>query len=341
MIRSASVDCANMMNLAEGLGIQVAQPIIWVQLQIDCCAANGIFCFGQLVTRIDWSNMGLNGFINETAIPPGLDHLWLHNNQLTGKFPMNLPSGLFHLDLSGNLLTGALPSLLPVGLQTLYIDKNLLSGDLPDFPNTIEFIHLGRHASPENRFTGTLRLNRPKEFWITNNWITDVFIQNTSAIIGCTLDNNPLLGSANIAGLTLCTQSGLYSAGLLPNTVTTKKTIAITSTNSFAMFTSTPVITISTNLLKTTAGLHPSTEIPNDFSTITISMAKSGNNTWTRLETLRIVQFDQQQISGAAFNLKIVLRLLIDAMIFSVVLSKTPLRRQLKKITNKAKKTEV
>ena len=81
----------------------------------------------------------------------------------------------------------------------------------------MKYLDLG----PGNHFSGSLRLDNPIDFFVIDNWITDIIVQNTSSLTVCNLSNNPLLGNPNINALTMCTKTGLYSAGFLPNTITT------------------------------------------------------------------------------------------------------------------------
>ena len=214
-IYAVSSDCPNMVELARGFGMQTTRPAIWTALQGDCCIASGVTCdVSQRVTQISWFNIGLNGTINGTAIPSSVTLLHLYNNAaITGSIPSSLPSGLVELSVRGNQM----------------------SGDLPSFPSTLQYLALGYPGSPQNHFTGSLRLNRPFELYINFNWITDVVVQDSSGLSICNLSNNPLLGNPNIVGLTMCTQNGLYSASLLPNTKLTTA-LAKTTTTTFGTF---------------------------------------------------------------------------------------------------------
>ena len=232
-----SVDCQNLRNFAQELGIQTKQPTIWSQLQSDCCTGvSGIVCINQRVAQIYWSNKGLNGVISDSYVPSGLVVLDLSNQFLIGSIPSSLPNSLSSLFLNSNKLTGVIPSSLPLGLHLLWVFGNQLSGDLPEFPSILQDLGLGYPGQPGNHFTGTLRLNRPAALYINDNWITDVIIQDTSALgMGanvCDLSNNPLLGNSFITGLSECYKGGIYSANLLPKTLTTIKpttTIKLTS----------------------------------------------------------------------------------------------------------------
>ena len=208
---AVSVDCPNVIELARGLGMQTARPAIWTALHGDCCTASSVDCVGQRVIEIQWESIGLNGIINGTAIPSSVTYLDLEGNSLSGSIPNALPSGLRKLDLSGNQM----------------------SGDLPSFPPTLQYLFLGWPGNPGNHFTGSLILNQPIQLYINDNWITDVVIQDSSVLgtggYSCHLDNNPLLGNPNIAGLTKCTQDGLYSAAMLPVTRSTLTAVAKTT----------------------------------------------------------------------------------------------------------------
>ena len=277
-----SVDCPNLRNLASGLGMQSGNPTIWTQLQGDCCTADGVVCVSQGVTEISWVNIILYGMINGTAIPNGITRLILWDNQLTGSIPSIFPGGLKILDLNYNRLTGSIPSTLPSGLTHFYLDGNQLSGDLPIFPISLQLLYLGYPGNPGNYFTGTLRLNQPNEVYINFNWITDVIIQDRSQInpSQCDLSNNPLLGNPNIALLTMCAKNGLYSASLLPNTLTTIKT----TTSTRFMTTTRQVVTTMTRLITriNVASTMGSTTTTVTVGTTTIQLSKIVTETNSR-----------------------------------------------------------
>ena len=196
VILGVSIDCPNMINLALGLHVDVQQSWIMDQLRIDCCTTSGVTCDNNRVTGIAWNQYMLDGTLNGTA----------------------LPSSLLELHLWGNEITGRLPSKLPDSLENLDIDGNKLVGDVPTFPNTLTTLWLGSWAIG-NRLTGTVRLNKPGIVYIVDNWITDIIITDSSIITGCDLSNNPLLGNPQLVGLSMCTKNNLYSASLLPKTI--------------------------------------------------------------------------------------------------------------------------
>ena len=266
---AVSIDCPKVIQFAKNLRVQNTQPTIWTQLQNDCCSASGITCDGvQRVTQIGWWGKGLNGFINGTAIPSSLTYLALHNNDIVGVVPSGLPSGLIEC----------------------YLDGNQMSGDLPIFPSALRYLHLGWNGYPGNHFSGTLELNRPIQLSIFDNWISDVVIQDISALAQCDLSKNPLLGNPNIAGLVICTKNGLYSAGLLPVTKSTSSTnVASTSAvgKTTQLLPTTVVLTaprtvVSTKLLKTTS---PSSLSHTTFVYITVGAKTTFDRLQTTMET--------------------------------------------------------
>ena len=285
-IYAVSVDCTNMIELASGLGMQTAQPAIWTALQSDCCNATRteVYCDGsQRVWQINWDRIGLNGVINVTAIPSRVTRLYLNRNDITGSIPNALPSGLHVLDLSGNQM----------------------SGDLPPFPSTLQYLYLGYPGDPGNRFTGSLRLNRPIGLYINDNWITDVFIQDSSVLAtsgySCDLSNNPLLGNPNIAVLSVCIKGGLYSAALLP-------------------------VTRITLITTTIRGMHLT------------SSGITANETTTTNNAVGTVQF-VQILSAFAVNLGMMVRIVISAMLLTFVISRAPFKREFKRMIGKEKTT--
>ena len=315
-IYAVSSDCPNVIQLAFGLKVDIHLPAIWTALQGDCCTAYGIYCDdSQRVTEISWWNNGLNGFINGSAIP----------------------SGVILLGLGSNSLTGNIPSILPSGLRELYLEGSRMSGDLPSFPSTLTHLALGWSGLPGNQFTGTLRLNRPIELHINHNWITDVVILDSSQInpSWCDLSNNPLLGNPNIANLTTCTQDGMYSAALLPVTMSTEATVVRTTTE-VVTTTKTVARTTTSSPESRTSGLGAATTSVM-VSTVTgmLNETHTVNLVWisTAVGTVAFVQ----EMREFTINLGMIIRCIISTMILTYVMSRTPFMRELRRKMNKGK----
>ena len=294
IVYAESVDCANVIQFADNLGVQTSQPTIWTALHSDCCTTNGITCDGSpRVTRIDWSYAGLNGTINGTAIPPSVTHLYLQENDITGN----------------------IPSQLPFGLRYLYLFGNKMSGDLTSFPNTLTHLYLGQSGYPGNHFTGTLSLNQPIRLRINDNWITDVVIQDSSAISVCDLSDNPLLGNPNIANLTMCSKGGLYSAVLLPVTMSLMTTLE--STSGGGAFQG-----VSIGLTTTSKANTALTEIiASEVSKVTLSHSFLPLN--PVLSLLGII--------------KLILKVVMEMILMILVIYKTPWKREFKSKLEKLK----
>ena len=319
--------------------METKSPNTWSALLSDCCSASGITCLSQRVTEISWGFMGLNGTINGTAIPSSVTYLYFHSNLLTGQIPSSLPSGLLQLKLYNNKLNGSIPSHLPAGLVmldlekyaisgpipdqlpkslgTLYLHGNRMTGDLPSFPSTIRYFAL----KSGNRFSGSLRLSRPLQVWINDNWITDVFINDSSVLTDCDLSNNPLLGSFNIVNLTMCNKNGLYSASLLP---VTKKTQMATS-----MMTLETITTLETTMETNTIVKKTSGKIQTKGTVITTLRLES----ISLVGTVSFVQVSKR----LSFSLFMILRLLISVIVTSFVLKKSPYLREFKTMMKKMK----
>ena len=290
-----------MIQLALGLKVNIHQPLIWTQLQGDCCSATNINCDGsQRVTQINWNNIGLSGVINGTAIP----------------------SSVTYLDLGRNDLTGSIPSALPNGLKTLFLHGNQMSGDLPSFP-PLRDLWLGYPGYPGNHFTGTLRVNNPINLKINDNWIADIILQETSQLDSrCDLSNNPLLGYPNIAALTMCTKIGLYSACSLGHTksvVGFTTTCVVGKTNFIYTKTTAAVITSSTTELN-----------------VFVEMQLTTNWTHKTIVTFGTVSF-MPEMKEFSINLLMVLRLIVSLLILVVVVHKSPFTREIKKLVKPRK----
>ena len=350
-----SSDCPNVIEFARGLKVNTEQPAIWTQLQVDCCTATGLTCDGnQRVTQIDWNAKGLKGIMNGTAIPSSLTHLYLYNNVISGAIPVQLPSGILYL----------------------YLQDNQMSGDFPSFPSTLQYLYLSN-----NRFTGSLRLSRPFHMLINSNWITDVVIQDFSALSYCDLGNNPLLGNSNIAALTMCTKIGLYSAGLLPVTRSSLSTLLETTTTvlqTTVTYSAGLLPLTRSTILESTEGMQTTamskttvldsftttfeaTESPNETEINTTTMvvlvstatSKTAGQQKTSIKistklTLFSTLEEWRSIVGTTqfapmmreftLNVFIGVRLIMNTILLTLVTSKTPFQREIKRMIKKGKK---
>ena len=190
-----SRDCPDMVNQAMGLGIESKQPLIWSQLQSDCCTTAGVTCTSQRVTGIDWGDMRLNGSINGTALPTGLQILNLGQNILSGNVSATMPAGLLYLILRNNQLTGNIPESLPTGLQGLYLSHNQLTGNIPAIlPTGLQYLLLDH-----NIFTGNIPQSLPMLLELTfldNNQLTgNIPAALPTGLYHLALHNNRLTGN--------------------------------------------------------------------------------------------------------------------------------------------------
>ena len=138
---------------------------------------------------------------------------------INGTIPLNLPTKLDDLSLDDNLITGSFNGTWPSGLTQLWLNDNFMSGYLPldTLPSTLHYLFLGTYdgsINKKSRVSGRILLNRPQRIRIARNSISDLQIQNSSALQDCILDDNPLLNNPNIAGLTMCSKNNLYSPSI-------------------------------------------------------------------------------------------------------------------------------
>ena len=110
---AVSMDCTNMIILANGMNLAAVQPSIMTLLTTNCCTATGVTCTGQNVTAISWRGYRMNGYLNFTAVPSGVSNLNLDGNWLTGTLPQ-LPEIMTIFSAGDNRLSGTLPSTWPV-----------------------------------------------------------------------------------------------------------------------------------------------------------------------------------------------------------------------------------
>eukprot|EP00835_Amoeboradix_gromovi_P003194 NODE_202_length_14999_cov_0.270067.p2 type:complete len:579 gc:universal NODE_202_length_14999_cov_0.270067:9576-11312(+) len=147
---AVSIDCPKVVSLATGLNMNSVNPEHMSTISVNCCNNTRVTCTIDRVIKIDWSSMGLTGFINGSYIPSYLQSLNLGNNAIEGTIPSTLPSSLTYLNLQNNLLVGSIPA-LPPSLTTLTLVSNMLNGTLTNFPSTLTNIRIGY-----NSLTGTI-----------------------------------------------------------------------------------------------------------------------------------------------------------------------------------------
>ena len=159
----------------------------------------------------------------------------------------------------------------------------------------------------------------------------------------CDLTNNPLLGNQNIAGLTMCTKNDLYSAGLLPVTWSTKTVAKMTTTSAVTTTqlessemtangtTMTDDATMTHGAITTAWTTKFGRTIAQQRSSSEIASETQTSNSTSSLGTVAFVQI----LSGFSVNLGMMLRCIISAMLLTYVLTKTPYKREFKKMMSK------
>ena len=249
---SASADCPSIIEYAKGLNMHLVQPIMMFNMiNYDCCDPTknpSIVCNSNRVTRLIWSQLGLNGTINMmhmieitpvidlsnnfiygniSFFPEHLSFLSLENNYLSGPLP-SLPLGGVDFNIKNNFFTGQIPN-LEYYFQIVNADHNLFTGPPPGFtPATITY------SIAYNQLTGSL----PEFydfFWIrkiylNNNLLSGDLVNPLIAILEVlVLDNNLFSGSIGVLPLELVvfSISNNNLKGLLPAIPSTIKILRI------------------------------------------------------------------------------------------------------------------
>eukprot|EP00834_Sanchytrium_tribonematis_P005624 NODE_353_length_8928_cov_0.455204.p4 type:complete len:232 gc:universal NODE_353_length_8928_cov_0.455204:7105-7800(+) len=168
-------------------------------------------------------NLGSNLLIgNIPKLPNELLQLFLYDNLLSGSLMQNWPLKLTSLNIKLNDLNGTFPS-QPLKLcDTINISFNRFNGCL-NVPLMCTFCTLA-----SNQFQNLIIFQKPQIMNIRDNQFNNVSIIDTSKLIGCQLDNNPLLNViGNLTFASKCTKSGLFAdtsnftCPLISNIVTT------------------------------------------------------------------------------------------------------------------------
>ena len=184
---AGSASCPSVIDLARSLNMHLVQPSYWSKLNIDCCGSmdnflkTSVICSSGQVVDIHWGDLNLNGTFGDALLPNNLAYLDVSYNQITGGLPKNYP--IFGLELS----------------------ENYMYGNVSAIPSTLQEIGLSN-----NLFYGEIVVKKPKVFDISSNFISDVFLMDSSRLEACYLDNNPLLNNTHVEGLVMCSQQDLY-----------------------------------------------------------------------------------------------------------------------------------
>ena len=151
LVLAVSTDCPAIIALAQGLHMNTTQPLIWSELQNDCCiAATGITCLADRVTQIAWQSKSLDGIILSGLFPNTLTDFDVSSNSLTGNVPV-FPSSLENLKLGYNSFSGSIPSPLPSSLKQFIVSQNGFTGSLPAYPVGLTNIDVSN-----NQFSGNI-----------------------------------------------------------------------------------------------------------------------------------------------------------------------------------------
>ena len=172
-VYSVSTDCQQLIKFASDLGMNMVQPIMFNNLKINCCNTTLVTCnASQNITRLDWSNLNLNGTLypNIVYIPPNIDWLDLNGNHLKGSFPKQLPLNIQVIGINNNKLNGPLESSWPNSLWYLDLQGNSINGTVPSFVFGQNVIYLNN-----NFFTGAIASTLPittKIYSVGYNYLT-------------------------------------------------------------------------------------------------------------------------------------------------------------------------
>ncbi len=205
----ATVDCAYVRVFARALNMDEKAPDLFENVSSNCCdPGTGTTCDkNHRVKRIAFPRRGLNGYINADAIPPQTEILNLSNNTLQGFTSNTFPDSLKVLLLKDNQLKGSLPK-LPLELQVLRVERNFLSGKLPVLPLGLKVLVLDESVPATNKFTGSIKLTKPKIVQIFGNFISNINITDSSLLnsTNCILTRNRLLNDPGLSNLEKCEQ---------------------------------------------------------------------------------------------------------------------------------------
>ena len=142
-IYSFSIDCQDVINLAYGAQMDIAQPLMMTKILTNCCdlVETKVTCTNSRVTEIDWGWLNLVGQINMTAVPSQVVKLVLLNNLLNSTINF-LPNGIRILDLGLNKLSSTTLD-FPESYEIINIQQNRINTSIAGFPSKLQSINAG------------------------------------------------------------------------------------------------------------------------------------------------------------------------------------------------------
>ena len=148
LVVGASIDCADVRNLASGLNMHLVQPDMMTKLNaFDCCDSinnPSILCVLTRVKNITWNFLSLNGTLNMSALPATGTHFRFIGNVITGGIS-HFPDRVDNFYGDNNRFNGSLPA-FPSNAYALSLSMNQFSGDLPEIPVNTRILALGTNA---------------------------------------------------------------------------------------------------------------------------------------------------------------------------------------------------
>ena len=284
----------------------------------------------------------LNGTI-PAILPNELEYLVVSHNKFSGDVNgFSVPASLVNLGLDDNLFTGKVFFNFPIRLEYLYFSSNLLYGGLPAIPSTVTWLGISR-----NQFTESISLNRPIYIDISDNFITDITVNVTTALTSCDLSRNPLLGNPHISNLTMCGKNGIFAIPT-PTTAIVKTTFisSLVSKTSFAVLfdaSSSTSLALEMDSTTITAGsitspfdqyyrVSTKSEMHAVYNNTFInSSAQSYTITTTQSQSLNpVLLIKTSQFSSPYSLIVAALKIMIECVILGIVISKTPFKREIK-----------
>eukprot|EP00835_Amoeboradix_gromovi_P006917 NODE_942_length_2881_cov_0.434220.p2 type:complete len:157 gc:universal NODE_942_length_2881_cov_0.434220:750-1220(+) len=141
-VYTISIDCPEVINLAEGLNMSLLNPKLMKSLRVDCCNVNEIDCVSGRVDSVHFFGLRLTGTINITALPRMMTSLDLAYNKITGIIHGDFPPYLNWVYLNGNLITGELPDISSSVLEYFEVSNNRFTGSFPQLPSTMGYFYM-------------------------------------------------------------------------------------------------------------------------------------------------------------------------------------------------------
>eukprot|EP00834_Sanchytrium_tribonematis_P006365 NODE_462_length_7167_cov_0.402518.p3 type:complete len:283 gc:universal NODE_462_length_7167_cov_0.402518:1412-564(-) len=223
-------DCCNVNGYVVCTGSNSTQRV--KEIRFDFMKINGVINSTAIPNAVTIFSVYINSVKGPIPddLPSSIRQLTLGSNKMYGQLPIKLPPNLITLELVAAKFNGSLehlfdvaphlqlfqgwlceytriPNIIPKGPYMFRVNGNKITGNLPSIPTSITYLDVSNNFMTGcvqlstlyyeaylkyNLFQGPLIIQKPIQFDVSHNHITNVTILDATGLTKCDLSFNPL-----------------------------------------------------------------------------------------------------------------------------------------------------